>query len=135
MYLADIQMIKDHPLLGYGYGTHGIVAASYGISSTNGLGAAEHNVIVAIWQGAGLPSLLIFIYVMIYALKGLRRWLKSPTLDQRQWLFGAAVFVALIGILVHGLFRTVLDNPNLGLMLALTSIMFKTPNGQRGAVR
>ncbi len=127
LYKDGVDMIRERVFLGWGFGTHSTVMANkynnYILLGGYGVGVASHNFIITIWSGAGIFSLLVFTYMIIYNLRKLYRIISSRvTQIDRDSLFAIAVYTVFAGTLLHGLVRPLLTNINFFFILAIISV-------------
>jgi O-antigen ligase len=125
-FMVGLKMVEERPILGWGYG---VTAENYQRGKgrigqkVQDMGGEFHNFFLEIWAGAGLFSLIIFLYMVIHLLNKIRKIMYTKEdipLERRGFVL--AVYVGLIGVILHGLVRPLLDNPNLYVLLAMGSI-------------
>ncbi len=115
MYIEGLHIIKENPILGIGYGNF----KTY-VDGIYGYGVSSHNIFFTLLTGSGILGLIIFISIILKALKNL--WLNykffSINNTEYSWWF-LANFIALLLLLTHGQFRPLLNNPIFYLPLAV----------------
>jgi O-antigen ligase len=111
---SALLMIKDHPFLGRGLGTFGVVNPNY-ISLPEGFSRYAHNAYLQVWAETGIIGLLPFISVIWLVLKKAVYGLRSCR-DREARLLLAGLLCGIISFL--------LDNANSFTMLIANVSLF-----------
>jgi O-antigen ligase len=109
-----MEIIEDSPWGGIGYGSVQVYMADHFRA-----GYVAHNFLVEVATGVGLPGLAFFFYVIIGATLLLRKrylYYKKTDSDQSYWYMVNIISLAIV--LLHGMFRPLLQNPMLYIPLA-----------------
>ncbi|HVG34519.1 MAG TPA: O-antigen ligase family protein [Pyrinomonadaceae bacterium] len=99
--LRSIYVTLTHPLLGVGLGNFPIVSIS---------GKVTHNAYTQIGAEVGIPALIVYVLMMLYALKrlaGIERETQTERRDNRFHSLSIALQASLIGYMVSSFFISV----------------------------
>lgn len=114
MWAVGVTIAGDHPVVGTGPDTYVLLFGEYRekVLSPDRLAImrvfrpeSPHNVPIAIAQGAGLPALISYLWLVVAVTARILRAMRS-TVDRRTLLTGAAVLAAIAGHLVTDAFMT-----------------------------
>lgn len=101
-----MQMIKDYPLFGVGYGMFPYVISQY----AEGVGYVDaHNTYLILGAEMGTPALIIFLFILFLMIKN-ARWLYRTSKDKFIRAFALGVLGGLFGLLVVNMFGSRLNS-------------------------
>ena len=126
LYKYGLVAISEKWFLGWGFGTDNVLSSRYKLYDSTGVPIGSHNFIITIWSGAGVLSLVIFLYLLFSVFKAFRSAILPHYIKlDNERLFILSIYVGFLGILAHGLVRPLLDNHTFYFFLALVSITEK----------
>ncbi|MGE0825161.1 MAG: O-antigen ligase family protein [Candidatus Binatia bacterium] len=102
---ANIDMIKERPLFGWGYGNYRQFRDPFyerypKIDTT----AHAHNNFLQLWVDSGVVGLVAFLYLFVVVLRlSWRTYRHAPLGNERLQMIALGVFLSLIGFLVGGM--------------------------------
>lgn len=118
MYFEGLRLIREHWLLGVGYGgLFSEMEASYGF------GLVSHNLFISAVGEMGLPGLLILFWAVGGAIARLLRARRNAVNDPFLRSAATAALVSLIVVLVHSQFRPFYAMPMVGLLLGQAAVL------------
>lgn len=112
---ATVEMIKDHPLLGVGFGGYWTAITEYHDASGAYTPQQAHNDYLEILASGGVIGCAIFLWLAIVVFRRVRKVLRHGDSFRRAACLGA--LVGLFGVAVHSLF-------DFGLHLTINSALF-----------
>lgn len=101
-----LQMIKDEPLFGFGYGVFPFVIGSYAPQIKE---MDAHNTYLILAAEMGIPALLIFLLILVLLIKN-SWWLLQHTEDKYFKAFALGTLGGLFGLLVANMFGSRLNS-------------------------
>jgi O-antigen ligase len=113
MYTQGLDLIREEALLGIGYG-----GFSRYIEERNGIFIVSHNLIISVWGEMGIPGMTALIWLLTSAFVKLHRQRNNQRLPRTAVLMATATLVALVVAVLHSMFRPLLTNPLLPIILA-----------------
>ena len=129
MYYDGVQLIRENPVRGIGYGGF----RSY-FESRHGFPLESHNIVITLWGELGLAGLLVFGLLLLEALRRLWRARSAALLSGNlpDFYFHSATLSALLLVLLQSLFRPQLENP---LLYAVLGAAFAIPRMAKAKAR
>lgn len=119
---AGIQMMKDHPLFGVGVDNYHDYYLQY-TNDRRGQPRSAHNSYLAIGAEMGVPALLAFILLHLYAFRSL--WLRRKDFREAEDIVGliwtGSLAFCLTGFALIGLFHSLEISKYLWILLALSA--------------
>ena len=100
-----MQMIKEEPLFGFGYGVFPLAIGAY-MPQIKGMDA--HNTYLILAAEMGIPSLVIFLVILIMLIKN-SWWLSRHSKDRYFKAFALGMLGGLFGLLVANMFGSRLN--------------------------
>ena len=100
-----IEMIKDQPLFGFGYGLFPYIIGTYSPQTPQ---ADAHNTYLILAAEMGIPALLIFLIILIILIKN-AWWLLNHTEDKYFKAFAIGALGGLFGLIVGNMFGSRLN--------------------------
>lgn len=114
-YQMGINTIRKYPIGGIGYGNF-----KHQMEKIYGIGVIPHNFIFTIWTGSGLLGLLLFFVIIVKVFRNLwKQYFIYKKINPKYSFWYISTGIAFSLLLLHGLFRPLLNNPILYLVLAL----------------
>jgi hypothetical protein len=115
MYSEGINVIKDSPEFGIGYG----VLKEY-IYNRNvyGIGVVSHNLIITVWGEMGFPGVVVFLWLMVSVTSVLIVCRRTMSKDREAWLLASASMTSILIAVIHAQFRPIFSNPMFPIILA-----------------
>ena len=101
-----LQMIKDEPLFGFGYGTFPYVISSYAPQVKE---MDAHNTYLILAAEMGIPALIIFLVILLLLIKN-SWWLLKHTEDKYFKAFAIGMLGGIFGLLVANMFGSRLNS-------------------------
>ena len=109
-----VRMVRDHPLLGTGYGTFIFAWSQYSRDPTLMDKPTAHNVFLNFAAETGLLGLAAFLAVVLGGLAGLWRRVRSSKSDPKTDGLWAALFAAVVAMLIQQLFDATVMSLHIG---------------------
>ena len=106
IWVGAVEMIKDQPLFGFGYGVFPYIIGSY-VSGIDEMDA--HNTYLILAAEMGIPALLIFLLILLMLTKN-AWWLLRCVEDRYIKAFALGVLGGLSGLLVANMFGSRLNS-------------------------
>jgi len=110
-----LRMFRDRPFTGFGPGTYQFVYARYQvtnemtrISTNHGEKGNAHSEYLMYLSETGVPGLLIFLLMIVFAISGAIRTFRNSTDKRVRWL-SLAILMGLVSYIFHGLFNSFID--------------------------
>ncbi len=111
IYQKSWQEIKNHPVLGIGWGNIGKILGT----DEHGNGLNSSNIFLETWLGSGVFGLIAFIFIFFHiAIKAIKYFLKN---NPREKFFGLFLLLGIFALIVPNFF-------NAGIFLAILWIFF-----------
>jgi O-antigen ligase len=102
------KVITEHPILGIGFG-------SFAMASTNKV-FLPHNWLISSWVSAGVAGAAAIVYLCISSIRSAGKVIRNPQ-NGDLWI-RRALFVSLVMVWFHGLFRPVEFNAGFYVLIA-----------------
>lgn len=118
MYFEGLRLIREHWLLGVGYG-----GLFFEMEASYGFGVVSHNLFISAVGEMGLPGLLILLWAVGGAIAQLLRARRNAANDPFLRNAATAALVSLIVVLVHSQFRPFYAMPMVGLLLGQAAVL------------
>ena len=101
LWKATLQLLRDHPVFGAGLSGFETRLAPYWNATHADRFIYPHNLLLNFWVATGVLGVLAFAWILVFAFRqSWRQWRRG----ERDWApFQLGVFLALVGIVVHGL--------------------------------
>ncbi|MFA6973543.1 MAG: O-antigen ligase family protein [Parcubacteria group bacterium] len=116
IYQKSWNTIKDHPILGIGWGSIGQILGT----DENGTSLNSSNIFLEVWLGSGLLGILVLAFILLYSLiSGLRNF---STNDRTGKILGLCALLGLFALIIPNLFNAGIFLGIVWLFLAVTTI-------------
>lgn len=101
IWLATIELIKEYPIFGVGFGAYSIVITKYDKSSGNLALQQAHNDYLEILANGGVISFFLMLVFIILLIKRILPQLKSKSTFRQASCFGASL--GIFGVMLHSM--------------------------------